>query len=381
MSTGKRLAREFSRMGSRLRRHAPSLVLAATAAGLAFLVAQWLFGPEEAVFAPVAAVVSTGLSAGQRRRRAVEISTGVVLGILAATLLSRWLGTGAWQLSLAVLLAMSAAVAFRASGLLSNQAAVAATVVMILVPLLDSNPWLRLGDALVGGVVAVLLTSFFAPDPVRSATRAVDGILGRYARTLEELREAVERRSLSASEDALASMESLSDAGADLSDAVAASRERIRLNRSRTRAEQRRRMQVVRLLASRMELLLTSGRALCRAGANLIRHPGTEYPALTTSLGELAGAVREIRRWTHGDSDAKAVRDEALSAAVTASSVYARHPAPAVSVLIGQVRSAVVDLLRITGLTQAEAVGALEAAAGRADRHDGGTDRHGGGQE
>src|SRR5690606_2822647 len=97
----------------RLRHHGASLLLAAASAGTAFLVAGVVVGPQNAVFAPVAAVVATGLAAGQRLRRASEISAGVVFGILAADLLTRWLGLGPWQLALAVLLAMGTAVAVR----------------------------------------------------------------------------------------------------------------------------------------------------------------------------------------------------------------------------------------------------------------------------
>lgn len=369
MSPGsaRRLRETLSGVASRLREHLPSLLLASVSAGLAFLLAGFIFGPQDAVFAPVAAVVSTGLTAGQRRKRALEITIGVVLGISAADLLSRWLGTGPWQLSLAVLLAMSAAVAFRSSGLLSNQSAVAAVVVMVLVPLLDSSPWVRLGDAVVGGTVAVVLTSILAPDPVHGADLAVGRVLSTYAGVLGELRQALKKRSLRGAEDALAGMESLSGARQDLSDALAASRERIRLARSEVRSERRERMRAVRALESRMELLLSSGRALCRSGANLIRHGGDVDPALTRSLTELEAAVRGLGPWTKGVERHEAVRDAALTSAASASSVYSRSASPAVNVLIGQVRSAAVDLLRITGLTQGSAVAALEEAAGRAD--------------
>lgn len=64
--------------------------------------------------------------------------------------------------------------------------------------------------------------------------------------------------------------------------------------------------------------------------------------------------------------EADSVREKALNAAVTGSEVYASSPGPAASVLIGQIRSAVIDILRITGLNQSQAVAALEEAAGRA---------------
>ena len=59
----------------------------AVAASLAWLVAIELFDHPRPFFAPVAAVITLGLSLGQRRRRAVEMAFGVALGILVADLL------------------------------------------------------------------------------------------------------------------------------------------------------------------------------------------------------------------------------------------------------------------------------------------------------
>lgn len=362
----RRLRTVLAGVASRIRQHIFSLLLASAAAGLAYLLAGALFGPQEAVFAPVAAVVATGLTAGQRHRRAVEITVGVVLGIIAADLLTRWLGAGPWQLSLAVLLAMSAAVAFRASGLLSNQAAVAAVVVMILVPLLDSSPWIRLGDALVGGVVAIVLTAFLAPDPLRSADIAVKRVLDGYARVLRELEDGVAAGSLTEVEAALDRMEHLGGARQDLSDALAAVGESIRLARRDVRIERRRRVHALRLLDARIGLLMTSGRSLCRAGANVIRHGARVNRALIASLEELRDAVLVVGEWTRGECSTESLQSAAVEAAATASSAY-RGATPADSVFIGQVRSAVVDILRISGLDQQRAVSLLEKQAGRAD--------------
>ncbi|WP_035062516.1 FUSC family protein, partial [Cellulomonas bogoriensis] len=87
----------------RVRLHGPSLLLASASAGVAYALAGWAFGPENAFFAPIAAVVCVSITAGQRVRRAVEIAVGVVVGLVAADLLLRWTGAGPWQLALAVL--------------------------------------------------------------------------------------------------------------------------------------------------------------------------------------------------------------------------------------------------------------------------------------
>lgn len=361
------------RVRDRLRGHAPTLLLASVAAGLAFLIAEAVFGPAQAVFAPIAAVVATGLSAGQRRRRALEISIGVVLGIAAADLLSRWVGIGPWQLGAAVLLATTAAVAFRASGLLSNQAAVAAVVVMTLVPLLDTGPWVRLGDALIGGAVAVVLSTVFSPATFRTVSAVADRTLSGYADILAALRSDLADGSLAGAEQRLEQMESLATAQQELEDASAAARERLILGGATTRERHRHTLETSALLGRRVVLLLTSGRALCRAGANLVRHGRPVEPALLEAVDGLVETVTALRGWiaggagTGGKYDDDEVRALALAAAATASELYDGARPPTVIVAVGQLRSAVVDVLRITGLSQAEAVSMLEDAAGRAD--------------
>lgn len=355
----------------RVRAHAPSLLLAASAAGLAYLVAGLLFGPENSVFAPIAAVVSTGLAAGQRVRRATEISVGVVVGLAAADLLSRWLGVGTFQLTLAVLVAMTIAVAARPSGLMANQAAVAAVVVMALAPYLDASAWVRLGDALVGGVVAVVLNAVASPDPYRLARGITASVLGRLADALRKAARAVETGSVAKAEEALEDMNALDDARSEISEALAATRERLAW-RQVERRERHFAVRTVTAVASRVVIMLSTGRALCRAAANLVRHRDTDdgEPAVSAghvqALQEVVRAVEELQRWVTGHADADDVRTWALRAATTSSGLLPGSHASAV--LVGQVRSAAVDLLRATGATQPEAVTAVEDAAGRADR-------------
>src|SRR3712207_9403408 len=59
-------------------------------------------------------------------------------------------------------------------------------------------------------------------------------------------------------------------------------------------------------------------------------------------------------------------RRYALEAARRATEILKERHDLAASVLVGQVRSAAVDILRSTGMNQASALGALEETAGRA---------------
>lgn len=366
----------------RVRSHASSLLLAATAAGTAFMLASLLVGEPNAVFAPVAAVVAIGLSAGQRVVRAVEISTGVVLGLLAADLLSQVLGVGPVQLAVAVLVAMTLAVAVRPSGLMANQAAVAAVVVMALAPHLDTGPWLRLADALIGGVVAVVLNALVSPDPYRAARSVTAQNLDIYAGVLRRLVRGICAGNVKEAEEALTDMEALDGARGEITEALDAARERVRLSRV-VRKHPDTSIQAIEGVAGRLSILVATGRGLCRSGANLIRHDAARGAAsesdaaspdansatggqnlsqgLAATLEEVIEAVYHLKAWAEGSQGPEPARETALRAATSAAGYATRTQAS--TMLVGQIRSACVDIVRITGFTHRDAVEQVERAA------------------
>lgn len=360
--------RTARRVADRVWRHAPSLLLASAAAGIAYVLARLAFGNEQAVFAPIAAIVSMGLTAGQRLTRAFEITLGVVLGLLAADVLSRWVGIGALQLSVAVLIAMTFAVAFRASGLLVNQAAVAAVVVMALVPFQDVGLFVRLGDAVIGGAVSLTLNAFLSPDPRRGAVTAADQAIQRYVRALRRLERALETSDPEPADQAMKDLVELEGVRQDIAEVLAATRERIGLYRAAGRLEQRRRLRAVEQLNARMDLLLTSARSMARATASVVRHGGEPDIHLVEGMAQLADTLTALAQWIRGRTSPNVVRDLALGTAVTVSATLGPHQPPSSNVLSWQVRSAVVDVLRVLGLSHRSAVAALEQEAGRTDR-------------
>ncbi|HMO10542.1 MAG TPA: FUSC family protein, partial [Actinotalea sp.] len=168
----------MARASSRTRFHLRPLVLAALAAGIAYLAAGQLFGPREAFFAPIAAVLCVGSSTGRQLRRAGEIALGVALGLLAADLVSRGIGQPVLALVAAVLIARLLALLAGEGALMANQASVAAVVVVALGT--EEGPLVRLLDALIGGAVGLLVVWALGPDPVRRAT----GLAGRMVAEL-----------------------------------------------------------------------------------------------------------------------------------------------------------------------------------------------------
>jgi hypothetical protein len=81
---------------------------------------------------------------------------------------------------------------------------------------------------------------------------------------------------------------------------------------------------------------------------------------------DLARAVRALATYLEETSGPEETRKFALEAARKATEILKERHDLAISVLVGQIRSAAVDLLRSTGMNQADALAALEETAGRA---------------
>ncbi|MCE7080993.1 FUSC family protein [Streptomyces sp. ST2-7A] len=349
---------------ARLRRYLPAVLLAGLAAGLAFAIAAALFGAEAAFFAPIAAVVCVGIAAGQRVRRAVEIAVGVALGLTAADLLVNLIGSGPVQLGAAVVLAMTAAVLLGTGSVLVNQSAVAAVLVIALAPQGDNNPLIRLADALIGGGVGVLLASVLGPNPGRVVERAGVAVLDHLIEVVCGIGEALARVDLERAERTLTEAGRIEDRMADLDRALETARESARLGNRRRSLHPRSPMP---LLRSRLELTAATVRAMARAAANAVRHGRPVDARLVTAVEDLAVALGELRRWAQGGNGREEARDAALRAARLASEIPPGGRPLTSGVLIGQIRSAAIDILRSTGLDQREAVRTLERRAGRAD--------------
>ncbi len=137
-------------------------------------------------FAPIAAVVSLGLSLGARLRRSFELVAGVTVGIGIGDLIISGIGSGPWQISLVVVLAMSVAVLLNSGpNCLPMQAGNSAVLVATLIPPGGSGGPDRMIDALVGGLVGIAVVAIIPTHPVRCARKDAASILGTASEVLQ----------------------------------------------------------------------------------------------------------------------------------------------------------------------------------------------------
>lgn len=230
-----RLRRGASDGFGRVRRNIWSVAQTAIAASVAYLLAYYLLGHERPFFAPIAAVIALSVALGQRGRRTVELVFGVAIGLMVADVLVFLLGTGAARIGVVVFLAMSAALLFGGSMLLVNQAAISAILVVVLQPpdtLFDPERFL---DALVGGVVALVVNYLFPANPESHVESAANRVFDELVGVLEEIAASLTSGDLARAEAALSKARRIDEEIKVFTEAVSAGVETARLSPTRRR--------------------------------------------------------------------------------------------------------------------------------------------------
>ena len=327
----------------------------ALAAGVAWLVASDVFGHPTPFFAPIAAVVSLGTSYGQRLRRVVEVTIGVAIGVFLGDLLVAQIGTGAWQLTLIVGLAMSTAFLLDGGQLFVTQAAVQSIVVSTLIP--DPGAALtRWTDALIGGSVALVAATAVPAAPLRRPREQAAVVMRKIAGLLRAAGEVMVdgevERALALLADArstdhlIRELQAAADEGLSV---VASSPFRVRHKGNLRRMVE---------LVDPLDRALRSTRVLVRqtAVAAYHRRPVPKSYALLSL--DLADAADAVAAELAADRMAVGARP-ALLAVGDASGMVERTEELTAEVVLAQIRSVVVDLLLLTGMDQMESTDAL----------------------
>jgi uncharacterized membrane protein YgaE (UPF0421/DUF939 family) len=339
-----------------------SILQAGIAAGLAWVIATDLFGHEQPFFAPVAAIITLGLTISQRGRRAVEVAIGVAVGIAVGDLLVLAIGVGAAQLALVVMLAMSIAMFLGSGQMMASQAAVSAALVATIQPPTNGVTFARFLDALAGGSVALIVSGLVLPaNPVRMVRGAAKPVLEELAATLDDIAAAILERDRGRAERALLRARAMDHELERFADAVNVSRETTRYAPPRRRF--RGQVDDYADAAGRIDLAVRNVRVLARGAIRAVRLDENMPPQTAEAVRELAAAARAFAAALDGSGDYSEVRAAALRAAATATLVLESTGNLSVSVVVGQVRSTATDLLAATGMSHDDASEAVTRAS------------------
>lgn len=344
------------------------------AATLAWLLDIWLVGNPQPFFAPAAALIVLGAARGQRAWRAVEIVLAVAGGVLVADLVAGALGRHT-TLTVFVIVAVTllATVALGASSVVMVQAAVSALYVAVIAPPTSSTMVpSRFVDALIGGGVALAVSQLVRPrNPLVLLVERARAALGEVAGVLDATALALKDKDPHAAREALTRARG-ADALVDrLAESVSAAREALWTDVHRRRRLAR--VGQVGDVIGQVDLVVRTVRVLSRAAVPVTRLPDAPPDSLVESVRLLAGAVRAFEEalvaGVEGDgARSRACSDEvrrcALDAMRTGAMLLPAQPALPVVMVVGQVRTAAIDLLRAAGVGDVESLDLVDEAAG-----------------
>jgi uncharacterized membrane protein YgaE (UPF0421/DUF939 family) len=358
-------AAEASRTGLRTRQRrmvagARPILHSAVAASLAWLVATEVVGHPRPFFAPISAVVTLGLTVGERRRRAVELAIGVSVGIAIADALVAAIGTGTWQIGVVVALAMVAATLVGGGPLLASQAGASAVLVATLQPPDGGVDFGRAVDALVGGGSALLVSSLLLPvNPTRLLRESAGPVLDGLVEALERLGEALTERHPAAADAALLALARADGVQEGLVSMLETAGEAARLSPQRRGALGA--LDRYAVAVGQLGRTIEDVRALARGSLRAINVDDAVPPEAVRAIDRLAAGARALRDYLDG-GDPDAARADATEAAALANAVLESTGNLSAVHIVGQVRMAAVDLLRATGLPRGQAQEAVRGA-------------------
>lgn len=321
-----------------------SVLQCSIGAAVAWALATGLLGHERPFFACVAAVVCLGVRAAQRLRRVAELAVGVTVGVAVGDALVGVIGSGAWQIGLVVGTALVLALALDGGTLVTAQAGLQAVFVVAL-PRVPGAELARWEDALIGGATALAVAALLPASPWRPAHRAGRRVLEDLSAVVRECASAVREQDAATAAFALARARGTQPTLDRWNDALATGRDITRLSPLRRDTAHVWRTQSV--LAAGVDRATRNLRVLVRRVLFALGDADPLPPALAAALDQLADVLAQMA------PDVDADQSRAVAALIELAQLL--DPARlgggmSASVVVGQLRSAVVDLLEGCGV-------------------------------
>jgi uncharacterized membrane protein YgaE (UPF0421/DUF939 family) len=339
-------------------------VQAGLAAALAGLIAQRMLGPGAHVFAPAAAVGTIATAIGQRARRTFELLAGVGLGIVIGDALRYLLGTGPWQTGIVVTLAIASALLVAGKGgALVGQAGGTAVLISTLAPMERGLELPRIFDALVGGVVGLLVVALLLPiNPLRVLDRAAAPIFAVLSEQLAELAEALRTGDADRARQVLDRLRGTDGDLGRLNEALSGAEEVVTIAPARWH----RREQFHRYArgAQHLERLVLDSRVLARWASTALQYHEPIPPELAEAVARLGRAVTAFRTECRTGEVSERARQLVRECAELAGRAAATGVRSFGDAIVTDLRTAASDLLRATGCETDDANSVVRRAAG-----------------
>lgn len=191
LRAGRKFLRSRTRVGLHRGRNSllPAAQMTVGAVG-AYTFAEDVLGHQGPLFAATSAVIALGFSAAPRIRRVLEVAIGCTLGIAVGDTLLNFLGAGIWQATVVLFISIMLA-RFLDGGVIFTTQLALQSLLVVLLPAPDGGPFTRSLDAVVGGIVALLITFLVPHDPRREPQTDIRHLLNELSQVLRETADSV----------------------------------------------------------------------------------------------------------------------------------------------------------------------------------------------
>lgn len=322
--------------------------------GLAWFLANEVFGHPQPFFAPIATVIAVTAGGGQRHRAAIELIFGVAVGVLVGELIIHVIGRGSWQLSVVVVLATVVGTLLGLKGLALTQTVTSSTLLVVVVPLAGAaNPAVtRFLDALIGGLVGFAMSLLIPRNPVRDIDREVQSILRGLAGTLAQIAAALRDQDSRAADRALLRARNMQPAVEAMIATSTNAREIARM--APLRWKQRDHVESYFSSLTNIDNAVRDSRVLARRVATMLRHGEAPTADLPTAIDALGKAVGIFGNDLSEHDDFDEAQRELIQAARMATLALPEAASINSAATVVQVRALAADLLYASGFDRDE---------------------------
>lgn len=368
IGTLERLKKVEGSLGSRaqrVRKRFFTIIQVAIAAGLSFWVSQTLFDHPIPFFAPITVVIILGLTGGDRIRRALELSAGVIVGVGLGDLLVHYSPDGVWKIPLIVGVSLLVASFLSPSALVSNQAAIGSILIAtILPPGTEGGGPDRMIDAFIGAVIGLVTIALLPSSPIHSGRQEVSKLLGIASSVLDDVAVALDSRDAHALD---AAMDAVHNSQPDINRMISAAKVGREMSAlSPLLWGTRRRVKSLERILPAVENTMRNGRVLARRALVLCQDGDVVSNRLVNivdELADIAASLSDVFDARTSSNEAQDIPDLVRRLQI----IGARTGIDAISedavlseyVILAQARSITVDLLEVCGWSRESALAAL----------------------
>jgi uncharacterized membrane protein YgaE (UPF0421/DUF939 family) len=169
---------------------APAIIQIVLAATASFAFAHLVLGHSNPIFSVTVAITSLGFTRDARPRRILSTAIGMIVGIALSEVLLALVGPGLWQMSLVLLIALTAARFITGSAAFALTVGIQAMLVYVM-PAPEGGAFIRSLDGVIGGATALLFTAIIPRDPRGLAAKDASKLFDIFLDSLDALKLAV----------------------------------------------------------------------------------------------------------------------------------------------------------------------------------------------